>query len=61
MIIDTRTGELWRVAGDGYHWIAWSYGDIALVETEDALLACDAGRRTCKRLPAERRFLMPTT
>jgi hypothetical protein len=61
VIIDTRTGDLWRVAGDKYPWIAWSYGDIALVDTEDALLACDAGRRTCERLPAERPFLMPTT
>jgi hypothetical protein len=60
-IVDPGTGDLWRVGGDRYPWIAWSYGDIALVDTEDALIACDAGRRTCKRLPAERPFLMPTT
>ena len=59
VIIDTGTGELWRVS-DGYSWIAWSYGDIALVDTEAALLACDAARRTCQTLPAERPFLMPT-
>lgn len=60
-IIEIRTGDLWRVGGSRYPWIAWSYGDIALVDTEDALLACDAGRRICKRLPATRGFLMPTT
>ena len=32
-IIDTRTGELWRVPKDVYPWIAWSYGDIAMVDT----------------------------
>lgn len=60
-VIDTRTGDLWRVGGNKYPWIAWSYGDIALVDTEDALLACDACRRTCKPLPVEGGFLMPTT
>ena len=59
-IVDTRTGELWRVPDDGYPWIAWSYGDMAMVDTEDELLACDAARRACERLPAERPFLMPT-
>lgn len=59
-ILNTRTGELWRVPKNAYPWIAWSYGDIALVDTEDALLACDAARRTCESLPAERPFLMPT-
>lgn len=60
-IIDTRTGDLWPVPKNGYPWIAWSYGDIALVDTEDALLACDAARHTCERLRAKRPFLMPTT
>ncbi|MGH8894198.1 MAG: hypothetical protein ACRDWY_12995 [Actinomycetes bacterium] len=60
-IVDTRTGELWRVPKDVYPWIAWSYGDIAMVDhTEDELLACDAAGRACERLPAERPFLMPT-
>ena len=59
-VVDTRAGELWRVPDDGYARIAWSYGDIALVDTEDALLACDAARRACAPLPAERPFLMPT-
>ena len=58
-IVDTRTGELWRVPDDAYPWIAWSYGDMAMVDTEDELLACDP-RRACERLPAERPFLMPT-
>lgn len=36
-------------------------GDIAMVDhTEDELLACDAARRACERLPAEGLFLMPT-
>lgn len=60
-IVDTRTGELWRVPKNVYPWIAWSYGDIAMVDhLEDELLACDAARRACERLPAERPFLMPT-
>ena len=59
-IVDTRTGELWPVPRNAYPWIAWSYGDIALVDTEDELLACDAARRTCERLPPDRPFLMPT-
>jgi hypothetical protein len=66
VIVDTRTGELWRVPKNVYPLIAWSYGDIAMVDhIEDgrrigALLACDAARRTCERLPAERAILMPT-
>jgi hypothetical protein len=59
-IADTRSGELWRVPENAYPWIAWSYGDIALVDTEDELLACDPARRACERLPAERPFLLPT-
>jgi hypothetical protein len=59
-IVDTRTGELWRVPKDAYPWIAWSYDDIAMVDTADQLLACDAARRTCEPLPAERGFLLPT-
>lgn len=59
-IVDLRTGELWRVPEDAYPWIAWSSGDIAMVDTEDALLACDATHHTCERLHAERPFLMPT-
>ena len=58
--VDTRTGELWRVPKNLYPWIAWSYGDIAMVDTEDELLACDATRHACERLPAERPFLLPT-
>lgn len=59
-IVDTRTGELWRVPKNAYPWIAWSYGDIALVDVEEELIACDAARRVCEALPAERPLLMPT-
>jgi len=61
VIVDIRTGEVWPVPRDVYPWIAWSYGDIALVDhTEDALLACDAARRACEQLHPEGPFLMPT-
>ena len=60
VIVDTRTGELWPVPRNAYPWIAWSYGDIALVDAEGVLLACDAARRACERLHPERPFLMPT-
>jgi hypothetical protein len=61
VIVDTRTGELWRVPKNVYPWIAWSYGDIAMVEhMADELLACDAARRECEVVNAERPFLMPT-
>jgi len=59
-IVDTRTGELWRVPKNAYPSIAWSYGAIALVDTGDELLACDAARRACDSVPAKRPFLMPT-
>lgn len=59
-IVDTMTGELWQVPRNAYPWIAWSYGDVALVDTEDALLACDATRHECETLDPERPFLMPT-
>jgi hypothetical protein len=61
-IVDTRTGELWRVPKNEYPWLAWSYGDIAMVDYTDSqqLLACDAARRTCETLPAEHPILMPT-
>jgi hypothetical protein len=60
-ILDLRTGELWRVPNDVYPWIAWSSGDIAMVRTEeDALLACDAVRRTCEPLDVSGEVLLPT-
>jgi hypothetical protein len=59
VIIDTRTGELWPAPGNDWPRIAWSYGDIALMDTDDALLACDAERRSCERLQAERSALLP--
>lgn len=60
-IVDTGTGDLWQVPKNAYPNLAWSYGDIAMVDTEDELLACDATLRTCQSLPAERPFLMPTS
>ncbi|MBK5307969.1 MAG: hypothetical protein JJD92_14890 [Frankiaceae bacterium] len=59
-IVDTRSGEVWRVPRNHYPWIAWSYGDIAMVDVDDELLACDAARRSCQALDAKRPFLMPT-
>jgi hypothetical protein len=59
-IVDTRTGELWRVPKDGYPWITWSYGEIALMAIPDGLLVCDAARRTCETLQPVGPFLMPT-
>jgi hypothetical protein len=59
-IVETVTGELWQVPKNAYPWIAWSYGDIAMIDTDDELLACDAAHRACGRVPAKRPFLMPT-
>ena len=61
VIVDTGTGEQWRVPRPGYPWIAWSYGDTAMIDLEEQLLACGAAARTCEQVPAERPFLMPTT
>lgn len=60
VIVNIRTGKQWRVPNPAYPWISWSYGDIAMVDTGDQLLACDAARRTCERLRPKRPFLMPT-
>jgi hypothetical protein len=66
VIVNTRTGKLWRVPKNVFPLIAWSYGDIAMVDhIEDGRrigvpLACDAARRACERLPAEGAILMPT-
>jgi hypothetical protein len=66
VIVDTRTGELWPVPKNVFPLIAWSYGDIAMVDhIEDGrrigvLLACDAARHACERLPTEGAILMPT-
>jgi hypothetical protein len=62
VIVDTRTGEQWQVPGNAYPRLTWSYGDIAMVDhTDGVLLACDAARHTCERLPAERPFMLPNT
>ena len=54
VIVDTRTGEVWPVPRNVYPWIAWSYDDIALVDTDDGFLACDAAARTCEQLETNR-------
>lgn len=59
-IVDTRTGEVWPVPRDAFPSITWSYDDIALIDTEGAVLACDAVRRTCERLHPSGPFLLPT-
>jgi hypothetical protein len=68
-ILNTRTGDVWHVPHSDWPWLAWSYGTIALVDTQiwssgeyrsGDLLACDAARHTCEALPAERPFLLPT-
>ena len=60
-IVDVRSGEVFHVPKNGSPFISWSYGDTALVKTDDQFLACDASQRTCKSLPADGEFLMPTT
>lgn len=60
VIVDTGTGDLWRVPPGTYPEIAWSYGDIAMVAVEDALFACDAVQRACDPVPAQGPFLLPT-
>lgn len=68
-ILNTSTGDVWHVPNSGWPWLTWSYGNVALVETElwksgnyraGPLLACDAAQQICDALPAERPFLMPT-
>jgi hypothetical protein len=68
-ILNMSTGAVWHVPKSGWPWLTWSYGNVALVETQlwksgtyrwGPLLACDAAQQTCNALPAERPFLMPT-
>lgn len=59
-IVDHRTGEVWRVPPGTYPWIAWSSGDIAMVDVETALLACDPARRSCEQVPTDGSFMVPT-
>jgi hypothetical protein len=57
-IVDLRTGVLWPVPDNTYPWIAWSYADVALLDLEDTVLACDATLRTCDPLQPD--YLPPT-
>jgi hypothetical protein len=52
-ILDTRSGELWRVDATEISMISWSYGDIALAQTNQGLQACDANTRQCRVLGDE--------
>jgi hypothetical protein len=66
-IIDTQTGEVWAMP-PAYSWIAWSYGDIALLNPSKGtssgnvhrLLACDPVHQDCAELPVQGPVLMPT-
>lgn len=61
LVVDTRTGERWRIPNDSYPGITWSYGDIAMVELRDgALLACYPLLRVCRTIPAVGPWLLPT-
>jgi hypothetical protein len=69
-ILNTSTGDVWHVPNSGWPWLAWSYGDIALVDRQlwvaghyrwGDMLACDATSQTCERLQVERPILMPTS
>ena len=61
-IVDSRTGELWRLPKDGYPWIAWSYDDVAVIGMPGGtLLSCDAARRACETLRPEGPALLPTS
>ncbi|HVQ89316.1 MAG TPA: hypothetical protein VMT88_14155 [Actinomycetes bacterium] len=63
VIVDTKTGAWWRIPNSGDPHVTWSYGDVVVVDLEDrngGMIACDASRRTCERLPAEPPSLIPT-
>jgi hypothetical protein len=60
-IIDTGTGELWTMPVKGYPWIAWSYGDIALVDNDGVFHACDVSSRSCEVVPVGDDYLLPNT
>jgi hypothetical protein len=68
-IIDTKSGNVWPVPGVGWSWVAWSYGDIALLNPSKGwssgnvhrLLACNAAKQTCTELPVQGPVLMPTS
>jgi hypothetical protein len=67
-IADVRSGALWHLPPvDSYPWIAWSYGDLALVlvdpegKKQPSLVACDAVTHACDTLPHQGRVLMPAS
>jgi hypothetical protein len=57
--VDVRTGKSWHVTGNDWNaWTSWSYGDVAVLHVERGtagpdleLLACDAVKHVCERLP----------
>ncbi len=67
--VDLRTGETWPVVGDDWNaWIAWSYGDVAVLRVERGtagpdlgLFACDAEARECTRLESGGSIVLPSS
>lgn len=71
-IVDVRDGTIWKPPlpqslTDSYGWMAWSYGNLAVVKfdeddkTRSTLIACDAVTRECDRLPHRGRVLLPAS
>ena len=69
-IADVRSGEIWNLPyPDFYATIAWSYGDLAVVEVDQkpgredgkTLVACNAATRQCHQLPRQGNVLLPTS
>lgn len=69
-IADVHSGEIWNLPyPDFYATIAWSYGDLAMVEVDQkpgredgkSLVACNAATRQCHQLPRQGNVLLPTS
>jgi hypothetical protein len=66
-IIDVASHETWLLPlTAGYPWIAWSYGDVAMVildanGSDGALFTCEVDTRACEELPGQGTVLMPTS
>lgn len=67
-IADVRSGDLWHLPlSESYAWIAWSYGDLALVQIEregteeTSLIACDAVTHDCDTSIHRGHVLLPAS
>jgi len=66
-IADVASGEVWKLPlPEFYAYVAWSYGDVALVLVErdqvlESFLACHATTQTCDRLPYDGTVTLPTS